>query len=114
MGRLCDRLSERLVRAGAWETAAGAHETAAGASEVQPQCNATVRQCESKQHLTSNMQRVNEDMGRLGKRTSERLVRAGACGTAAGASEVHRQCNASVLSTQSAQQHWPVALARVC
>ena len=97
-------MSERLVL----------HCTALDASEVQRQWNAAVRQGEAQQHLASNMQRVNEDMGRLGKRTSERLVRAGACGTAAGASEVHRQCNASVSSTQSAQQHWPVALARVC
>ena len=66
MGRICERLSERLVRAGAWETAAGAHataadacETAAGASEVLRQCNATVRQFQEKHHHSIEMHRVN-------------------------------------------------------
>ena len=74
MGRLGERLSERLVRAGACETATSAYETAAGASEVQRQCKATVRQSKEKHHDPIETQRVHSDMGRLGKRISMRLV----------------------------------------
>ena len=81
------------------------HCTALDASDAQLQWNATVHQFEDKQHLTINTQRVNEGIGRLSKRMSERLVRVGVCETAAGASQMYRQCNATVRQSKEKHHH---------